>query len=93
MAAKSLNNRYVTFKLRRKIVYNKTECSMLVMSDITDTIKINDLQQNSQISSALPATVSYKMRETLANINESIEKLFHNFTNLPPQTILMLNPI
>lgn len=57
---------------------------MLVMSDITDTIKINDLQQNAQISYALPAAVSYKMRETLAHINESIEKLFHNFTNLPP---------
>jgi hypothetical protein len=66
------------------MVYNKKACMMLVMLDITETIQVNELNRNAMISNALPEAVSYKFRETLTKINDSLEKLFLNFTNLPP---------
>jgi hypothetical protein len=66
---------------------------MLVMSDITGTIKINDLKQSALLSKALPTSVSYKMRSTINNITDCVDKLFQDFSNLPTQTVLMLNPI
>lgn len=82
---------YLTFKLK-KLRFDGEICEMLVMSNVTQSMKFERLCKDHEMLHILQASVSHNMRTPLNAITVCADMLL-DIADLPPQCVSLLHPI
>jgi hypothetical protein len=81
----------VSFKIK-DFFYDEQDCQMLIMTDLTQTQEIDQLQKDKDVMSVLQACVSHELRAPLKAIDVCVELVLRTL-NLTEEQIKLIDPI